>query len=358
MEKNMNGIPEELRNLNRWHNWKDVNGTKIPIQPNGSAAKSNDPTTWTDFETASAFGLLAFELGDPYTGIDLDNCIDEDGALRPWVWKIIDKFDGVAYAEVSPSMRGIKLITRGRKPDGSRCVHKIGEDKQQIECYDKTRFWTMTGNVYARNTEIGDGQEAVDWLCEQYLRPIASVTRAPPVVRSGFALEQRAADYVDSIPPAGLGGRNNTAFGIAGHLWAMVGDAGEKLTADQVLANMRAWNSTNFEPLGDDELVRVTDSASKNGTARAPKVSQRIVVAEDSGVDLSGILGGAKPAKTEDQPENPDVVTIEQLRELASNEEVGKIVKGPCRKQTTRSVFIGRHCCSINGYWQGLPIPV
>jgi hypothetical protein len=287
----MTTIPEELRSLNRWHNWKDVNGTKIPIQPNGSAAKSNDPTTWTDFETASAYGLLAFEIASPYTGIDLDNCIDDTGALRPWAWKIIDKFDGIAYAEVSPSMRGIKLITRGRKPDGSRCVHKIGDDKQQIECYDKTRFWTMTGNVYNRQIVIGDGQEAVDWLCEQYLRPVAPAVYVAPTVSSGFGLEQRAAAYVDSIPPAGPGSRNNTAFGIAGHLLAMVGDAGERLTADQVLANMRAWNATNLEPLGDDELQRVTDSASKNGTARAPKVSQRIVVAEDSGVDLSGILG-------------------------------------------------------------------
>jgi putative DNA primase/helicase len=97
-------IPEELKTLRRWHNWRDVDGTKIPIQVNGNAAKSNDPTTWTDFETADAFGMLAFELGDGYAGVDLDNCLDVFGELRSWAWKIVDRFDGVAYMEISPSV--------------------------------------------------------------------------------------------------------------------------------------------------------------------------------------------------------------------------------------------------------------
>jgi hypothetical protein len=285
-------IPEEIRNLKRWHNWRDINGTKIPLQVNGEPAKSNDPTTWTDFETADAFGPLAFELGFGYCGVDLDNCIDEDDNLRQWAWKIIDRFDGLAYAEISPSGRGIKLITRGQKPEGSRCVYKVGDDKQQLECYDRARFWTVTGNVYNRQKDIGDGQAALNWLCETYLTPVAPAPYVAPTVSSGFGLEQRAAAYVDNIPPAGPGGRNNTAFNIAGHLWAMVGDNGERLTADQVLSNMRAWNARNFEPLGDDELQRVTSSAGRNGTSRAEKPSQAMpVIPVDAGVDLSGILG-------------------------------------------------------------------
>jgi hypothetical protein len=286
----MTAIPEELKTLRRWHNWRDVDGTKIPIQVNGNAAKSNDPTTWTDFETADAFGMLAFELGDGYAGVDLDNCLDVFGELRSWAWKIVDRFDGVAYMEISPSGRGIKFITRGAKPAGTRCVHKIGDDKQQIECYDKTRFWTVTGNVYNRQREIGDGQDALDWLCGEYLTQVAPAPYVMPTVSSGFSLDQRAASYVDNIQPAGPGGRNNTAFNIAGHLWAMLGDLGERLTDDQVLANMRAWNARNFEPLGDDELQRVTSSASKNGTARAEKPAQMPVVKLDPGVDLSGIM--------------------------------------------------------------------
>ena len=59
-------IPEELKQLRQWHVWKQTDKTKIPVQVNGSAAKSNDPDTWTDFETASDaaqfFSGLAFEI--------------------------------------------------------------------------------------------------------------------------------------------------------------------------------------------------------------------------------------------------------------------------------------------------------
>jgi hypothetical protein len=318
----MTAIPSELQQLKRWHNWKDVDGTKIPIQVNGAAAKSNDPTTWTDFETASTFGMLAFELGDGYCGVDLDNCLDVFGELRSWAWKIVDRFDGVAYMEISPSGQGIKFITRGRKPVGARCVHKIGDDKQQIECYDKTRFWTVTGQVYNRQTEIGDGQAAIDWLCGEYLTSVAPAPYVMPTVSSGFGLQQRAAAYVDNIGPAGPGGRNNTAFNIAGHLWAMVGDFNERLTADQVLSNMRAWNARNFEPLGDDELQRVTDSASRNGTARAEKPSQAMpVIQPDHGVDLSGIMGQSRI------PDEIQTATCFPVECLTAPGLIGELVK-------------------------------
>lgn len=291
----MNSIPEELRALNRWHNWRDVNGTKIPIQPNGAAAKSNDPATWTDFQTAAAFGLLAFELGDPYCGIDLDNCIDEDDNLRQWAWKIIDRFEGVAYAEISPSKRGIKLITRGRKPAGSRCVYKVGEDKQQIECYDKTRFWTITGEVYNRQVTIADGQAAVDWICKTYLMVTAKEPKQPqPQMQSGSEIERYAAAYLDSVPAAGPGNRNNSAFKISGHLRALQTNDGAKLTEDQVLEFVRQWNGKSPEPLDDAELQKAVASSAKNGTARPSKLPRlRVMLSgeeSENPVNLEGIL--------------------------------------------------------------------
>jgi len=73
----MNHVPDELKELEQWHCWKDVDGTKIPVQVRGDTAKSNDPNTWTDYETAlnysGYFSGLAFEITEPYTGIDLDN---------------------------------------------------------------------------------------------------------------------------------------------------------------------------------------------------------------------------------------------------------------------------------------------
>ena len=287
-------IPQELRDLKQWHNWRNIDGVKIPVQVNGANAKSNDPETWTDFDTANAFGKLAFEITEPYVGVDLDNCLDEDGSLRSWAWEIIARFDGLAYAEVSPSGKGIKLLTRGRKKEGSRCVHKIDQgSKQQIECYDRSRFWTVTSDVYNHQSEISDGQEAVDWLCERYLieKKTQSAMTVSILSQPGLScdLSRRAATYTDNAQLAGPGDRNNSAFRLAGHLFAITGDHGERLSADEVLANMINWNDRNYVPLPDEELQKVVDSASRNGTPRVDKPSQQVQVIEDPGVDLSGI---------------------------------------------------------------------
>ena len=297
-------IPQELKDLRQWHNWEDRNGVKIPLQVNRENAKSNDPSTWSDFETAEAFGLLAFEITDPYTGIDLDNCLDAFGELRKWAMPIVARLDGIAYAEISPSGTGIKFLTRARKTPSARCVHKFDGPKQQLECYDHGRFWTITGNVYARNVDIGDGQSSIDWICNEYLLP--TVVAARPVILgpvSQTPLTDRAISYLDSVPACGTGGRNNAAFSLAGHLAAMVDDVGNRLSEDQIVNLMQIWNSRNFEPLPDDELARATSSAAKNGTARAEKRPQAIIpYVEDAGVDLSGIMGG--PAKRDPEPDD------------------------------------------------------
>jgi len=285
-------IPEELRNLQQWHCWKSVDGTKIPVQVNGQTAKSNDPTTWTDFNTADAasvnFSGLAFEIAEPYCGIDLDNCLDDDG-VKQWAWSILGRFDGVAYAEISPSGKGIKLLTRARKVDRARCVHKIGDNKQQVECYDGKRFWTVTGEIYNRQTNIGDGQEAVDWLCREYLMPVDPAPYNPPALSAQAALEQRAARYIDNADPAGEGDRNNAAFRLAGHL-RKLDDLGERLSESRVLELVRLWNSRNPEPLPDSEIEKVVSSAGRNGTPRQVEPARVFEPIDDSDVDLSRLM--------------------------------------------------------------------
>lgn len=292
----MNRIPDELRDLNRWHCWALDAGTKIPVQVNGRPAKSNDPNTWTDFYSALTaskhFTGIAFELGDPYCGIDLDNCLDDKGMLRSWALPIVSRLDGVAYAEISPSGNGIKFITRARKTAGARCVCRFDDDKQQLEAYDRTRFWTITGNVYAGNTEIGEGQEVVNWICETYLTPKPEPVSVPTVsIPLTSDLHVRAGRYVDGATPAMKGDRNNAAFRLAGHLHAMVDDFGNRPDSSTVLNFVRLWNSRNPEPLPDSEIEQVVQSAAVNGTPREIKRPEIHIPEESSDVDLSGILG-------------------------------------------------------------------
>lgn len=298
----MHQIPQELKDLKQWHCWKDVNGNKIPIQVNGNAAKSNDPETWTDYQTAvdaSEFHTgLAFEITDPYTGVDLDNCLDAFGNLREWAIPIVVSLDGLAYAEISPSGKGIKFITRGAKLPGARCTHQFEGEKQQVEVYDHARFWTVTGKTYNWQDEIKNGQTAVEWICREYLMPAAKratvikgfTSKVLQATRESTGLNGRAIEYAVIASPAGPGDRNNAAFRLAGHLWAMVGDEGQRLTEDMVWECVQTWNLNNGEPLGEDELRKAMLSAQVNGTARPDKRSEMPLPAADDGVNIGGIM--------------------------------------------------------------------
>jgi putative DNA primase/helicase len=52
----LDGIPIDLRDQPQWVLWKivvrDGEPTKIPFQVDGAPAKSNDPSTWTGFDSA------------------------------------------------------------------------------------------------------------------------------------------------------------------------------------------------------------------------------------------------------------------------------------------------------------------
>lgn len=294
-------VPAELKALNQWHCWLLRNGVKIPTQLDGTPAKSNDPETWSDFESAVDASQyqqgVAFEIAEPYTGIDLDNCLGPDG-IRAWALPIVARLDGVAYGEISPSGNGIKFITHARKPDGAKCLHKIGEDKQQIECYDHARFWTITGDVWNQNDTIGDGQAVVDWICKEYLSGAKQKTSrikqlpAPPRV-TDTPLTQRAVAYVQTIPGTTKGNLRSSAFSLSGHLHSMVDEFGARLTDSEVLDLLRDWNQKNNPPLKDEELSEASINGRTNGTPRADKFP--MIRLEEPAVDISGILYGSKP---------------------------------------------------------------
>ena len=185
-------VPSELKALPQWVMWKaemrDGKPTKIPKQTKGGNAKADTPSTWSSYTDAcgamntgrfSGFGFV-FTAEDAYTGIDLDNCI-VDGVVSEWAKEIIGRFQHIAYMEVSPSRKGIKLWTRAKLPAETK--HKVylkKETGEAIEAYDRGRYFTVTGNgKYA----IGDGQKVVNWLFEKYLRspkPAQAARPSPP----------------------------------------------------------------------------------------------------------------------------------------------------------------------------------
>ena len=80
-------------------------------------------------------------------------------------------------------------------------------------------------------------------------------------------------------------------FSLAGHLYAMSGELGERLDVIEVQDLMRYWNDKLGEPLSDRELMTATDSAGRNGTARAEKPIEILSPLDnDPDVGIDGIL--------------------------------------------------------------------
>lgn len=156
---NYQNIPQELRNLKQWGlfelKWVEARkkNTKIPINPyDGSAGKSNDPNTWSDFDTAMralndverADGL-AFYFANGYGGLDIDHI---DSNLEDWRAgdndpnNLVNKFQSLTdntYMEVSQSGTGIHAIFKGKIPGKRR-------RKGNYEMYQTGRFFALTGN--------------------------------------------------------------------------------------------------------------------------------------------------------------------------------------------------------------------
>lgn len=155
-------IPEELRNLKQWglFHLKYVperhKNTKIPLNAyDGTLGKSNDPTTWSEFDIAlraldkydNADGL-AFYFANGYVGLDIDN-IGSDlqdffaGAPETSV-ETFRKLTKKTYMEVSQSGKGIHAIFKGKIPGKHR-------RKGNYEMYESGRFFALTGNTIGSN---------------------------------------------------------------------------------------------------------------------------------------------------------------------------------------------------------------
>lgn len=201
---NADTIPQELRDCAQWVLWKwesrtDGRGrrkwTKVPIQSlTRAAASSTDPETWATFaEVFSVYSRpkigipgigFTFHADDPFCGVDLDDCRDsETGEIATWAMGIITRL--ASYAEVSPSMTGVKIFLKADLVGGRRRVPYEGGE---VEVYDCGRYFTVTGlHVEGTPATVEDAQEALDAIYAEVFAvadaeaPPAVPTVAPPL---------------------------------------------------------------------------------------------------------------------------------------------------------------------------------
>lgn len=292
----MDSIPTQLTSLPQWLTWRYEDDTKKPN------CRWKDPESWVSYAEIQGFEKIGFVFTDKddLCGVDLDGCINAGGFYEPWSIEILQKFRGVAYAEVSPSGTGVKLWTLAKKPSWAKCQHKFPtENRQQIECYDQGRWFAVTGQAIEGYAEIGDGQEALDWLCDKYLKTEPKKVAVPTLRFSSSRLIDRVREYVANAERPAEGGRNNAAFRLAGHLFAFVQPDGERLSESEVLEWVLNWNSTLPVPMDESEIESVVKSAARNGTPREDKEAS--VLVDTLGVDLSGIINQAWSTVAQEQ---------------------------------------------------------
>lgn len=149
--------------------------TKIPIDANtGDFGRSNDQSTWADYETAldaiKKFKCdgLGFYFKEPYIGIDIDDVPEDierykrDDCDNNIVSEFVDLLG--SYAEISPSGKGIHIILKGElPPNGSR--------KGNIEMYSSGRFFTITGDAIGGYVHIVDDSDygKINYLHNKYI---------------------------------------------------------------------------------------------------------------------------------------------------------------------------------------------
>lgn len=155
-------IPPEMHIYPQWVMWqyeaRDKGKlTKIPYcLATGTFASVTEPRHWCTFQAVyeeimrpgTPYNGIGFVLtaSDPYTFIDLDATDEERERRNHQV--IYERIK--SYAELSPSGKGLHIITRASLPAGA------GRRRGKIEIYDRHRFMTMTGNIWEGRNIIYD----------------------------------------------------------------------------------------------------------------------------------------------------------------------------------------------------------
>ena len=167
-------FPDEMKALDNWVLWnikqrRKKDGTlkhdKIPLQPNGQGAESNNPETWVTFQEAlNAYKTGKFKgLGFMFTKesgllfLDFDECF-------PLSEEIEQLFlDSQTLTEHSQSCAGLHLIGKGIKTfrlckfeDVKKYPILSELQCKGIEVYDSGRFCALTGNFRNEQKKLAD----------------------------------------------------------------------------------------------------------------------------------------------------------------------------------------------------------
>jgi uncharacterized protein YjhX (UPF0386 family) len=160
-----------------------------------------------------------FTADDPYTGIDLDDCIENE-TIAPWALDIVSTMN--SYSEISPSGTGIKIWVEGKLSTNIKTPH--------IEIYSAARYFTVTGrHVPNTPTSIRYVNGELARLAETIRPPVVeaeTVVALSARVTDSAYLRQWADGVIDSalarVRSAPHGTKHNTLLDMSRLLGGLI----------------------------------------------------------------------------------------------------------------------------------------
>lgn len=289
--------PFFLRDLHAWVIWrleyppKATKPRKVPYYANGGRRSGGngspeDIKSLVDFETAKVKAEergfegvgIAFLPEFGFTGVDFDDCIDENGVIDPEVEAAVLG----TYAEVSPSGKGVHAFVTGDL--GDKKSH-VKDGKYGIELFNTKMYLTFTGKPL-EICEISDHTNTVAGPNDALKRIIgARFGAAQPVVPSYLA---------SSVEPVGVSLQQlGKALSVLPNdldydQWFKIGAAIHHETegSEEGFVLWDSW-SANSPKYGSEEYGRERwNSMGKNTTIRPYTARELIKLANKLGAGL------------------------------------------------------------------------
>ena len=174
-------LPPKLRETGKFNCWRYIENPdkekpdKIPFNPKtGGNGQSNNPSTFTDYQTAlsavSKYDGLGIGVFGELAVLDIDGCAINGRIVSEMAKDIIAIMD--CYTEISPSGTGLRLICKAADFVFDKVRYYIHYKKLGLEIYvagATKKYLTVTGNAI----RTGDLEERGDRLLqvlEKYMR--------------------------------------------------------------------------------------------------------------------------------------------------------------------------------------------
>lgn len=255
-------LPAELRETGLFCCWRyetrqgTDKPTKVPYNPRtGGGAQSTNPATFAPLSVAldtmerGGYDGLGVGVFNGLGAIDIDHCVDENGALSDMAFDVLNMVQG--YTEFSPSGRGLRILFKATGFEYDKARYYINSQKLGLEVYiagATQKYVTVTGNAMNPSYPLEERGDKLAAVLEKYMvRP----RRAAPAPAPAGAVDLDDAELIARAKRS----KNGAAFAA---LWS--GDTAgyqSRSEADIALCNMLAfW--TNKDAARMDRLFRAS----------------------------------------------------------------------------------------------------